>query len=98
MALKISKLYNMKVYDSEGTFIGNIHDVILNMESGEVIRVTLEPLKPASKEDATKTLKEKSVLYKNVKSVKEIMIVSRIGGGTTGSAQSPAQPEVTAQS
>lgn len=77
MVIKISKLYEMKVYDSEGAFIGNIHDVILNLENGEVVRVTLEPLKPASKEEATKTLKDKSVLYKNVRSIKEIMIVSR---------------------
>jgi sporulation protein YlmC with PRC-barrel domain len=80
MGIKVSQLYGMDIYSDEGGFLGKINDIIINLEKGEVVRVTTEPLKSVSKEEARKILRDKSVLYKNVRSVRDIMIVSKRGG------------------
>jgi sporulation protein YlmC with PRC-barrel domain len=53
------------------------------LEGGEVSRILIEPL-PLGKDDAKKALREKSILYKNVKSVEDVIVVSK--GLTTPSA------------
>lgn len=75
--LRLSKLYGTDIYTEEGGFIGKVHDVILNMESGEIIRITTEPLRDITKEEARAVLKNKSILYKNVVSASDIIIVGR---------------------
>jgi len=78
MSIRASKLYGLDIYDGEGQYLGKVHDLILNMETGEVVRVTTEPLKAnLSKEDLPKVLQRKSVLYKRVRAVSDIMIVGR---------------------
>lgn len=77
MTVRISKLYGMDIYTADAGYIGKVSDIILNLENGEVIRVTTEPLKTISREDTTKILKEKSIMYKKVTSVGDIMIVGK---------------------
>ena len=80
MTMRLSKLYGMDIYTDEAEHIGKVNDVILNLEKGEIIRLTTETLKAVSKEEAAKVLRDKSVLYKNVRSAGDILIVSRKGG------------------
>jgi len=80
MTMRLSKLYGMDIYTDEAGHIGKVNDVILNLEKGEIVRLTTETLKAASKEEAAMVLRDKSVLYKNVRSAKDILIVSRKGG------------------
>ena len=54
------------------------------MESGEVSRILIEQL-PSSKEEAKKTIRDKSILYSNVKSVEDVIVV------TKGLARNPEQ-------
>ena len=79
MTFQVSKIYGLSIYDDNGTFIGKAFDLVLNMETGEVIRITTEPLKniSGSKEDWVKTLQKKSILYKRVKSVRDIIVVGK---------------------
>ncbi|MCP4647423.1 MAG: hypothetical protein GY852_06765, partial [bacterium] len=49
---------------------------IIDLESGEISRFLLEPLS-SSKERTKEVLKEKSVLYKNVKSVEDVIVVTK---------------------
>lgn len=77
MALNIADLYGMDIFTSSGKFVGKVQDVILDLEKGEIIRISMEPLSSiSSREEARKTLKEKSILYKNVKSVGDVVIVN----------------------
>ncbi len=77
MALNIADLYGMDIFTSSGKFVGKVQDVILDLEKGEIIRISMEPLNNiSSREEARKTLKEKSILYKNVKSVGDVVIVN----------------------
>lgn len=76
MTTKLSRMYGMDIFTDSGKFIGNAQDFIIDTESGEMVRVLLEPL-PSSKEDAKRVLKEKSVMYKNVKSVEDVIVVAK---------------------
>jgi len=79
MTLRLSKLYGMDIYTDGADYLGKVNDVILNLERGEVVRLTTETLKAATREEASKVLRDKSVLYRNVRSAKDILIVSRHG-------------------
>jgi sporulation protein YlmC with PRC-barrel domain len=76
MSTKLSRLYGMDIFTDSGKFIGNAQDFIVDLESGEVSRILIEPL-PSGKDDAKKALREKSILYKNVKSVEDVIVVSK---------------------
>jgi sporulation protein YlmC with PRC-barrel domain len=76
MSVRLSKLFGMDVYDFEAGYKGKVYDIIINLEKGKLETITTEPLKVKTKLDAKKILSEKSVPYRNVKSVKDIIIVS----------------------
>lgn len=76
MGTKLSRLYGMDIFSDTGKFIGNAQDFIVDLEGGEVSRILLESL-PPSKDDAKKALREKSILYKNVKSVEDVIVVTK---------------------
>ena len=79
MTVRASKMYGMSIYDESGEYIGKAYDLILNYETGEIVRITTEPLKSISftKSEVTKTLQKKSIMYKRVKSVKDIIVIGR---------------------
>lgn len=76
MTTKLSRMYGMDIFTDTGKFVGNAQEFIIDTESGEVVRILLEPL-PSSKEDAKKVIREKSVSYKNVKSVEDVIVVTK---------------------
>jgi len=74
--LNIADLYGMDIFTSSGNFVGKVQDVIVDLEKGEVIRISMEPLNNiGSREEVRQVLKNKSILYKNVKSVGDVIIV-----------------------
>lgn len=73
--MHISELYGIDIYDENARYVGKVNDIILNLESGKIVRLTTEPLRSVSKEKAKEVLKEKSVLYKNVSAVGDIVIL-----------------------
>ncbi len=79
MSARLSKMYNMDIFTDSGKFMGNAQDFILDVEAGEISRILIEPL-PAGKDDARRALKEKSIIYKNVKSVEDVIVVTRAPG------------------
>lgn len=84
MGTKLSSLYGMDIFTDSGKFVGNAQDFILDFETGEVSRILLQQL-PSSKDDAKKALRELSVLYKNVKSVDDVFVVTTGFGSSTQS-------------
>ncbi len=79
MSIPVSRIYGLSIYDDKGEYIGKAYDLIINMETGEVVRITTEPLRMLSpnKEELAKLLQKKSIMYKRVKSVKDIIIVGK---------------------
>lgn len=74
MTVKLSKLYGMEIFTDGGKYVGTAQDFVVDMEAGEVARILLESF---SSSKGKEILKEKSVLYKNVKSVEDVMVVAR---------------------
>ncbi len=81
MSIKLSRMYGMDIFTDSGKFLGNAQDFIIDFEGGEVSRVLIEAL-PPSKIEAKKTLREKSIIYKNVKSVEDVIVVSKGPAGS----------------
>ena len=77
MSMRMSKLYGMDIYTDSGKFLGKVQDLILDLEKGEVTRITMEPISFRTKEDAKRILSEASILYKNVRSVEDVVVVSK---------------------
>lgn len=78
MAVRVSALMGMDVFTDTAKFVGKVYDIIIDLQKGEVTRLTLEPIKVANKDDARRIFKEKTILYKSVKAVEKIVIVSAI--------------------
>lgn len=77
MAIKVSKLYGIDIYTDSGKFLGRVQEILLDLEKGEVLRLTMEPLNAVSKDEAKRILRDRSVLYKSVKSVEDVVVVSK---------------------
>lgn len=74
--IKISQLMGMDIYTDKASYVGKVYDIIIDLQKGEVVRMTLEPIKAASKEEAKRVFKEKTVMYKSVKSVDRIVLIT----------------------
>ncbi|MBI4214942.1 PRC-barrel domain-containing protein [archaeon] len=78
MTLRASRLYGLDIYDTEGGYIGKVNDLVLNLEKGEIIRITTEPLRATlTKDELPDILQKKSLLYRRVASAKDILIVNK---------------------
>ncbi|MEM0094835.1 MAG: PRC-barrel domain-containing protein [Candidatus Micrarchaeaceae archaeon] len=73
--MKVSDLYHMDIYSDAGQYIGDVQGVILDLEAGEVSRLLTVSWKNV-KGDVKSVLKDKSILYKNVKNVGDVVLVS----------------------
>ena len=86
--MKISEIYRMDIYSDEGQYLGDVQDVIIDLEKGEISRLLMTPWKSA-KNDANVVLKKKSILYKSVKNIGDVVLVA----GTTGVKEESASRE-----
>ena len=76
MSVRLSKMYGMEIFTDSGKYVGTAQDFIVDLESGEVSRILLEPLS-SSKEKTKSILKDKSVIYKNVASIEDVIVVTK---------------------
>ena len=95
MAVRVSALMGLDVFTDTAKFVGKVYDIIIDLQKGEVTRLTLEPIKVANKDDARRIFKEKTILYKSVKAVEKIVIVSAIQPVDTEPVEeeAPKEPE-----
>ncbi len=76
--MKLSDMYHMDIYSDGGQYLGDVQDVIIDLERGEVSRLLMVPWKNA-RGDVKTVLRQKSILYKNVKNVGDVVMVSAQG-------------------
>ena len=69
----------MDIYTDGGRFLGKVQELVIDLERGEIARMLMEPLSSLSREEAKRIIKDRSVLYKNVKSVEDVVMVSKAG-------------------
>ena len=75
MSVRLSKMYGMDIFSAEAGYIGKVNDMIINLEAGEVVRLTTVPLRDIMQSNAKDILQKNSILFKRVKSVKDIVLI-----------------------
>jgi sporulation protein YlmC with PRC-barrel domain len=75
MGVMLSRMYGMDIYSVDAGYIGKVNDIILNLESGEVVRLTTNPIREMQSSSAKAMISKNSVLFKRVKSVQDIVLV-----------------------
>ena len=76
MTARISKLFGMDVYSDGAEYKGKVFDLVINLEKGRIETITTEPLRVKSKLEAKKIISEKSIPYRSVRAVKDIILTS----------------------
>lgn len=76
MTTRISKLFGMDIYQTDATYRGKVHDLIVNIEQGVIETITTQPLKVSSKVEAKKIITDHSIAYNKVISVDDIILIN----------------------
>ena len=77
MTISVGDLYGKRIITSTGSILGEVKEVVLNMDSGEVSHLLLTRIENLAKsENMRETLLKNSILYRRVKSVSQTIIVS----------------------
>jgi sporulation protein YlmC with PRC-barrel domain len=74
--MRISEIYNMDVYADNGQYLGEVRDAIVDLERGEVSRILMEEWRNIDRAESRKMLQNKSVLFKNVRNIGDVVLVS----------------------
>jgi sporulation protein YlmC with PRC-barrel domain len=74
--MRISEIYNMDVYGDNGQYLGEIRDAIVDLEKGEVSRLLMEEWRNSDRSETKRLLQNKSVLFKNVRNIGDVVLVS----------------------
>ena len=74
--MRISEIYGMDVYADNGQYLGEVRDAIIDLEKGEVGRILMEEWKNIDRAETRKMLQNKSVLFKNVRNIGDVVLVT----------------------
>lgn len=85
--MKLSELSGKTVFDDAGKKLGQIHDVVLDLNEGRVYRLTTASINGTSRDEVARVFRENSILFKNIKALGNIVLVS------TASAPEEHEPE-----
>lgn len=74
--MRISEIYSMDVYGDNGQYLGEVQDAIVDLERGEVSRLLMEEWRNVDKAEMKRLLQNKSVLFKNVRNIGDVVLVA----------------------
>lgn len=74
--LRLSELFGRDIFTQSGDYKGKVYDIVVNLETGVLETITTTPLKVKTKLEAKKIMSEKSIPYRSVIAVKDIIIVN----------------------
>ena len=78
MARRLSELYGMDIYSTNGKYIGRVEDIVLNLERGEVMRLSLSSFRgDITADDGKKILQDETIGYNEVGAVGDIILCQR---------------------
>ncbi|MEK6924208.1 MAG: hypothetical protein AABW54_03150 [Candidatus Micrarchaeota archaeon] len=72
---RLSELPGIDIYTDQAKFMGKTHDFIIDLQKGEVARVTLQPIESLMGM-SPQWIKQNTVSYHNIVSVGDIIVVS----------------------
>ncbi|MGC8538347.1 MAG: PRC-barrel domain-containing protein [Candidatus Micrarchaeia archaeon] len=88
---KLTEIYHMDIYTDSGQYIGDVQDIILDLEKREVTRLLTIPWKSA-KNNVNNSLKQNSIIFRHIKSIGNVIIVA---AGAKSASENAASEEVT---
>jgi len=79
MSKRLSELYGMDIYSQKAKYVGRVEDVILNLEKGEVMRLSLQPFRSGQlpSEEVKRILQGESISYDEVVEVGDIILCEK---------------------
>ncbi|MBM3309720.1 MAG: photosystem reaction center subunit H [Candidatus Altiarchaeales archaeon] len=78
MVRRLSELYGMDIYTASGKYVGRVEDVVLNLERGEVMRLSLRSFKgDITADDGKRILQDETIGYNEVQSVGDIILCQK---------------------
>ncbi len=79
MSKRLSQFYGMDIYTEQADYVGKVEDVILNLDKGEIMRLTLRSFKKRRlpSDDVKKILQEESIAYSEIERVGDIIICKK---------------------
>jgi sporulation protein YlmC with PRC-barrel domain len=92
--MKISEIYNLDIYGDNGQYVGEVRDAIIDLEKGEVSRLLMEEWRSADRAEARRILQNKSVLFKNIRNIGDVVLVAAMGQ-TQAQNESSTSPELS---
>lgn len=79
MSMRVSQLYGKDIFTEKAEYVGKVEDVILNLEEGEVMRLTLKSFRgnQLQPEEIRKVITEESIGFNEVIQVGDIVICKK---------------------
>lgn len=77
--MRMSDVYSMDIYSDAGQYLGEVRDAIIDLEKGEVSRLLMDEWRNSDREEVKRMLQQKSILFKNVKNISDVVLVSATG-------------------
>jgi sporulation protein YlmC with PRC-barrel domain len=76
MTISISELYGKKIISGTGHWIGEVGEVVIDIEGKQVSHLLLGKIDPSKAGDMIRSLFKNGVEYKRVKKVADTILVS----------------------
>lgn len=76
MTVSVSELYGKKIISATGHWVGEVGEVVIDLESGAVSHLLLGKIDPARPKEVVKELFKNSIEYNRVKKVTDTILVS----------------------
>lgn len=76
MSKRLSEIYGMDIFTEKAEYVGKVGDVILNLEQGEVMQLSLSPLRTIGT-DVRRVLQEETIPYDEVVRIGDIIICKK---------------------
>lgn len=76
---RLSQLYGLEIYTRKAEHVGRVEDVILNLETGEVMRLCLRSFKARTlpEDEVKKILQTETIGYNEVIEVGDVVICKK---------------------
>jgi len=79
MSKRLSQLYGLEIFTRRAEHVGRVEDVILNLDTGEVMRLCLRSFKAKTlpEDDVKRILQTESIGYNDVIEVGDVVICKK---------------------
>jgi len=79
MSKRLSELYGMDIFTEKAEYVGQVGDVILNLEKGEIMQLSLKPFRGGSTIgiNIRKVLQEESIPFDEITRIGDIILCKK---------------------